>query len=45
MSAGSNGTLLGGGRLYSFDTLEEMKGFVCDSESRDEGLYVVGASG
>ena len=44
MSAGSNGTLLGGGRLYSFDTLEDTKGFVCDSESREDGLYV-GASG
>ena len=38
MSAGSNGMLLGGGRLYSFDTLAGMKGIVCDSESRDDGL-------
>jgi hypothetical protein len=44
MSAGSKGTLLGGGRLYSFDTLDGMNGIVGESEPLDDGLYV-GASG
>lgn len=39
MSAGSNGTLLGGGLLYSVETLEGMKDIVGDSESRDDGLW------
>jgi hypothetical protein len=39
MSAGSNATLLGGGLLYSLDTLEGMKGIVGVSESREDGLY------
>jgi hypothetical protein len=38
MSAGSKGTLLGGGRLYSFETLDGMKDIVGDSESLDDGL-------
>jgi hypothetical protein len=38
MSAGSNGTLLGGGRLYSLDTLGGMKGIAGDSMSLEEGL-------
>ena len=37
ISAGSKGTLLGGGLLYSFDTLEGAKDIVCVSESRDDG--------
>jgi len=44
MSAGSNGTLLGGGLVYSFDTLGGMNGMAGDSESREDGLYE-GASG
>jgi hypothetical protein len=44
MSAGSKGTLLGGGLGYSFDTLDGTNDIAGDSESRDDGLYV-GASG
>jgi hypothetical protein len=38
MSAGSKGTLLGGGLLYSFETLDGTKDMVGESESLDDGL-------
>lgn len=40
MSAGSNGTLLGGGLAYSFDSRESGEyGLVGDWPSREEGRY------
>lgn len=44
MSAGSKGTLLGGGLLYSFDTREGEYDIVRVSDPLEDGLYA-GASG